>query len=139
MKLALAKDLAPLKTAAKQKIDAEAEAERARYLTPGSGQALEYKRTQEEADRWAADPDPAEADYPMLVAERDALIDSGADPAATLASVVTQVQAEAAQWIDQVGPAIKRLRRTHKMRVDAATTPAEIDMAATVDWSGVSA
>lgn len=49
-------------------IDAEAERQRRRYITPGSGQAMTYARKVEEAHLLKAASDPQPADYPMLAA-----------------------------------------------------------------------
>jgi len=92
--------LAEAKAAAKQAIDAAAEQVRARYLTPGSGQALEYEAVHREAERRLAGEPGA---YPMLQADVDAGLATDLDDAATL---VSQMRA---QW-ETVGAAIRRLR-----------------------------
>ena len=130
------KNLAPLRGRAKQKVDAQAEQERQRrWITPGDGQAQEYAVTRDEAFAIADDADPQDADYPQLVAERDAQAAVGVTK--TLAEVGQEVRSIVAQQTGGSGAAIKRARREAKLKIDAATTPAEIDAAAAVDWSAV--
>lgn len=131
MKLSVTKDLTALRVAVNARIDAAAEVARIRpdRLTPGDGQQQEYRETLREARLYQDDPAPAEADYPMLVAERDAQVESGANPSATLGSVASEVIAEVVGW-NTVGQAIKKERRKGKMMVAQAVTPAAIESAA---------
>ena len=114
-------------------IDAAAEAARTLFLTPGSGQALEYQATQADAERAVADPEPlTAAAYPWLEAERLALAAVGT--AATLSEVADLVLQQQAAWT-QVGAAIKEIRRTAKMQVAAATTASEVEaVLAALSW-----
>lgn len=128
MKLTATRDLTALREAAKRAIDRGAERIRTlpHLLTPGAGQAQEYLETAREARLIADDPDPDPADYPWLEAERQALEAVGVT--ATLVQIGASIrQNELAVWAGQVGPAIKKIRRTYKMMVDAAETPAEIE------------
>lgn len=115
-------DLAAFKVAASAQIDAAAEAARQRFISPGAGQALEYEATAADASRalaMATETDLKDADYPWLAAERDALTASG--QTFTLLEVAAMAQATTAQWA-AAGSAIKRIRRTAKIKVDAAAT-----------------
>lgn len=109
-------DLAAIKTALKQQIDAQAESERGKYLTAGAGQALTYQRkTQEALDYQAAvafeeEIDPAH--FPMLAASL------GID-GETLADVAAVVMAMDAAWA-KIGAAIERARLSAKAAIDVA-------------------
>lgn len=111
------------KAAALLQVDAAAEAARLQFITPGSGQALEYEATAAEAARALALPAGSalqDADYPWLAAERDAIkVASG--QALTLLAVAQMAQATMAGW-SQAGSAIKRIRRTAKLQIGAAST-----------------
>ncbi|MBB4265189.1 hypothetical protein [Roseospira visakhapatnamensis] len=121
------------RAAAVARIDAEAEHHRARVLTPGAGQSLEYQQTRAEAERLAAAGGAGAAgDYPMLEAERLALDDAG--QAATLADVAGRVLVQRDAWTTY-GAAIKRARRAAKLAVMAAATVAEVEaLAAGIAW-----
>ena len=117
----------------KLRVDREAEAVRKPLVTPGDGQVLEYVWTALEAldaDKVADPLDPA--DFPMLEAERLAQIDAGL-PDPTLRGVVSVVLAEYAAW-KNLGADIKRVRRTAKLRLDQASSPAEARQIASPDW-----
>ena len=130
------KDLAPLRRQAKAKVDNRAERERQRrWITPGDGQQQEYVMTREEAFAIADDADPSDADYPQLAAERDAQAAVGVTK--TLSDVGQEVRDIVAQRNGDDGAAIKKARRRAKLQIDAATTPADIEAAAAVDWSAL--
>jgi hypothetical protein len=110
---------------ARAEVDRQAEDARRRFITPGSGQALEYEQTRAEAEAadLAADPlDPAV--FPMLEAERAALEAAGVT--VTLRQVCQQVLAEFAAW-QATGAEIKRVRRTAKLQIAAAPDRAAVD------------
>lgn len=113
------------KEKAKSRIDEQAETARLQYLTAGSGQAQEYAATRNEAEQAVANGEPLDADdYPMLQAEVDALADVG--QSVTLLQVAQGImQNEVSQWL-QVGAEIKKIRRSAKLRIDAATTADEV-------------
>lgn len=126
--------LARVRAEAMAEIDRQAEAARLQYVTPGSGQALEYERTEREARAFAAAGfagwDPAL--YPMVEAERQAIADAGEEiPAPRAAAEAVIAQADA--WAG-VGAAIKRLRRARKMRLAGATTGAEVAAILAEGW-----
>jgi hypothetical protein len=57
-----------IKTFLKAQIDWAAEAERLKYITPGTGQAMTHQRKVQEAHAATAEQDPDPADYPLLSA-----------------------------------------------------------------------
>lgn len=109
-----------VKAALKARLDADAEAERLKYVTPGAGQAMEYQQAAAEADEMltaiAVDPDyePDPEIYPMLAASIGIDGDTLADVAATVAAMH-------GQW-RQIGSAIRAARLAGKQAIDAATT-----------------
>lgn len=128
-----AHSLATLKASLKARLDADAEAERLRYITAGAGQAMEYQQAAAEADLLltavAADPEiePDPLQYPMLAASVG--IDGD-----TLVDVATTVATMHGQW-RVIGSAIRAARRAGKEAIDAAPT-AEAAQAAfdAVEW-----
>jgi len=124
--------IASLAKLAYDEIDAAAEDQRLRLLTPGSGQALEYVSTSRELDIFAKDPAPDPANYPYLAADIGVL---GAD----INEVAANIKAIDDQW-QQVGARIKKLRREAKAAVAAAAEAedvAGIEAAKNVDWSQI--
>lgn len=107
-------ELAAAKAEATARVDAEAEATRLLYVTPGSAQALVYEAKRHEAISLAADPSPDPADYPLLSAEIGIT-------APTLAEVGDAVLEMAGQW-RAIAAQIERLRLTAKAGIAAATT-----------------
>jgi hypothetical protein len=115
---ALPMNLSALKVALKSQIDEAAERERLKYITPGSGQALEYQQAAAEATillaAIASDPqhEPDPDDYPMLMAS------IGLD-GETLMVVATTVATMHRQW-QAVGSAIRSARLAAKKAIDEA-------------------
>lgn len=107
-------------------IDAEAEATRGLFITPGSGQAMTYLRKEAEADAWLADNS---ASVPFLEAE-------AAATGVTVAALAALVSARAAQWAT-IGPKIEAARMGAKQAVQAAGNLAAIAAARAVDWAAV--
>lgn len=107
-------DLGELKTRLKAQIDADAEAERRKYITPGSGQAMTYQQKAAEATAYLADTDPVPADYPLLAAEVGITGE-------TIADVAAVVDAHYQAW-RLIGAAIEQVRLGGKAAVDAAET-----------------
>ena len=124
--LAAPPPLGRLKAALKISIDAEAEIERQKYLTPGEGQAMTYQEKAREVEAYRAASDPKESDYPFLMAG------IGVN-GSTLAEVVDTVEARRDLWV-QLGSAIEQKRELAKLAVDQATSEDEAKAAATVDW-----
>lgn len=130
--------LATLRAAAVAKVNAEAEAVRLNYITGGVGQTMTYdaKLSEarliliDEASKAAADAmDEAtlKAHYPMI---RSGLGVDGAKPS----DVAALVQGKALAWA-QIGATIERKRRQAHAGIGAATTPEQVAVAATVDWT----
>jgi len=111
-------DIAKLATAAMADVDLTAEALRQRVLTQGSGQALAYKKKEEEALACLSDSSPSEEDYPFLAAEVGVTADTLLD--------VAQTVVDAANAWYAVGVELERLRLTAKKRLASATTAGEI-------------
>lgn len=134
MRLTATKPVAALRLAASARVDAEAEAARLQFLTGGAGQALEYQATEAEARALlmaGGTPDPA--DYPFVQAEVAAIL-AATGVVVTIESAAAAVVVEADGW-KAVGSAIKELRRSAKMRIEAAASPAAIEAAATgIPW-----
>lgn len=119
--------LADVKSELKRQVDAEAEQQRLRYITPGDGQALTYKEKKTEADRYVMTS--GAGDYPFL----DAMVRAGrAADRAGAASIVHQ--AEAAWAV--IGAAIEENRERANLAISAATTVDAAHEAARVDWGG---
>lgn len=129
MRLSVEKDIEALRTVALDRIQAEAAQQRLKYISWGEGQEMEYQQTAAEAEAYQSDPNPDPANYPFLVAEQRA---QGDVP--TLAQIAAAVIQERAVWMD-AGPKIKKARREARIAVQQATTPAEVEAAATVDWA----
>lgn len=109
-------DLLGLKAVLKAEIDAAAEVERNRYITPGAGQAMTYQAKSAEAARFASDADPQAGDYPLLAAEVGITGE-------TLGDVAGVVAAAHAQWL-AIGALIEAARLAAKAAVDAAENAA---------------
>lgn len=102
------------KAALKARLDALAERERLKYITPGAGQAMTYQAKAEEAKRLAEDLLPNPVAYPMLAAEVGVT-------AATLEAVGAIVLAASQQW-GLIGAEIEAARLTAKRAIDQAET-----------------
>lgn len=110
-----APSLVDVKAALKVQVDATAENLRLSYITPGAGQALEYREVADEAQRYAADPS---GDFPLLQASVDA------GEAGDIASAAALVAARHDAWIS-VGAAIRAARIAGKRAIDAASSAAD--------------
>ena len=130
-------DLGPtleaLKAEAAAEIDRQAEAARLRFLTGGSGQALEYQATEAEARAFLASGAPFDpALYPFVEAERLAAAQLlGAAPPAD--AVAQEIVAQSDAW-KVAGSAIKTLRRAAKLLIEAAGSVSEVRAALAVEW-----
>ena len=137
MRLELGKDLETLRAEARRRIDAEAEAIRQRHVTPGAGQAMTYLAKESQARACMAEESPDPAAYPLLAAtagiERHPETGEVAEAVQDVAAIVLLILD---QWM-QAAAAIERARISAKQAVDDATTPAEIEAAADVDWPAV--
>lgn len=108
------------------KVDEEAGEIRKRYLTTVPGQEMTYLRKEQEARAFMLDP---EGSYPFLQAEAQATN-------VTVAELAAVVLANADIW-GEIGAAIEGLRMGAKTAITAATTAADKNAAATVDWDGL--
>ncbi|HEX8384168.1 hypothetical protein [Sphingomonas sp.] len=116
-------NLVALRTALAARVDADAEAMRMRFLTPGAGQAMTYQRKEAEARAYLAD---AGAPVPFLAAEAPAR-------GMTIEALAVEVVDRANAWT-AIGSTIEALRLGAKGGVEIATTLGSILAAATVTW-----
>ncbi|MEO2040043.1 MAG: hypothetical protein ABGW90_15330 [Martelella sp.] len=79
-----APDLARIKDAFSRMVDNRAETERAKYITPGAGQAMAYIEKARQAAAYLAAESPNDADYPLLVAELGITGETVADVASVI-------------------------------------------------------
>lgn len=119
-------NLDPVRADVCARIDAEAEAVRAKFITPGSGQVMTYLIKQTEAAAYLANPASA---TPFLTAEADAT-------GTTVSALASAVAANAAAWI-ATGAKIEAARRKAKMEVTSAANIAALHAASQVDWIAV--
>jgi hypothetical protein len=114
-------------------VDAQAELARLKFITGGTGQALEYQQAASEAAAYLAaadaqvDYDPDPAIYPMLSAS------VGTSDGNTLLEVAQTVSGMHQAW-SGVGSAIRGLRLTAKEAVKNADTIVAAQAAAIVEW-----
>lgn len=119
--------LAVIKAGLKARIDADAEAERLKYITAGAGQALTYMQKSDEARRYLAEETPTESDYPLLVAEVGITAEN-------IHGVALVVSGAYAQW-QQIGAAIEGSRLGAKAAIDNASNAADAQNAFdTIVW-----
>ncbi|MFD1792066.1 hypothetical protein ACFSE0_10500 [Ochrobactrum teleogrylli] len=109
--------LTAIKDALKRQVDAGAEAERLKYITPGAGQAMTYQQKVTEAQAFKAASNPQASDYPILSSEVGIT-------AETLSEVADVVLTAFAQW-QQIGAMIESIRLGAKRDIDAAEDEAE--------------
>lgn len=123
--------LAWLKQQAMTNIDEQAEAARLRFITPGSGQALEYQLTEMEAQQaLVLGPDAivAEGTFPLLEAE--VLARKGT---ISLFQAAQEVMSQAQAWRAMAGQ-IKALRRGAKLAVEEAQSEEAVSEARKIRW-----
>ncbi|NSX84472.1 hypothetical protein G6L86_02630 [Agrobacterium tumefaciens] len=113
--------LAVIKIGLKAKIDADAEAERLKYITSGAGQALTYMQKSDEARRYLAEETPTGSDYPLLSAEVGI---TGGD----VRDVALVVSGAYAQW-QLIGAQIEAVRLGTKAAIEVATNAADAQAA----------
>lgn len=104
--------LEAIKVQLKRRVDADAEAERLNYITPGEGQAMTYQQKVDEARAFKVTSNPKAADYPVLLSEVGITGE-------TLSEVAEIVLAAFAQW-QQIGAAIESIRLGAKRDIDTA-------------------
>lgn len=108
--------LSVIKVALRQHVDAQAEAERLKYITPGTGQAMTYQQKVAEAQAYKSATNPKPADYPILASEVGIT-------APTLSEVADTVLDAYRQW-QQIGVMIEAVRLGAKRDIDAAENEA---------------
>ena len=108
--------LAATKEAALVQIDTAAEAERGKYITSGSGQAMVYQQKQAEALAFLSE---AEGPFPHLEAEVGITAPTVRDVAETVLAMETQ-------WV-QISAAIESTRLAAKAVIRTCTTAAEVE------------
>lgn len=112
--LADQQDLEELKRLLKAGIDAQAEVERLRHITPGAGQAMTYAQKAQEALHFLSTVEPLETDYPLLAAEVGIT-------ASTMDGVAQVVSEANARWL-LIGAAIEAERLSTKKTISEAET-----------------
>jgi len=123
-------DLAMVKKYQCDVVDARAETERLKYITPGSGQAMTYQQKADEARRFVAAEAPVAADYPMLSGEVGVTADD-------IAGVAAVVKAAHEGW-QVIGAAIEGVRLRAKKAINQAATVEDAEAAAgAVAWPQV--
>lgn len=122
-------NLEPVRQQTYGKIDDQAEAVRAKFITIGSGQAMTYHRKETEARAFDAATDPVATDYPFLNAEATAT-------GIAIADVAAAVLAQTNAWV-VIGAKIEGARMAAKKAVAAAADIPAMVAAATIDWDTV--
>lgn len=105
------------------RVDDLAEGFRARIVTPGAGQAMEYQEAQAQASTALALPKskpPSPGDFPMLDATIGVDIDpASGEPATDVLGVARSVRAAYDGWLG-IGAAIRKARLAGKAAIGAA-------------------
>ncbi|WP_353640749.1 hypothetical protein [Mesorhizobium sp. WSM2239] len=112
-----------------QRIDASAGEVRKNFITSVPGQEMVYQQKRVEAEALMAQLDIAHSEIPHIVAEAEL---NGIEPYDQAVIIITMSE----QWKDVSAP-IEKMRLGAKAAVTAATTPAEIEAAANVDWGPI--
>lgn len=113
------------RAAAVDRIKEAAEMSRCCTITcTGPGKTLEYVRKIKEAEAIRIDANPTAAEYPMLAAGLEAKRAMG-DATATLLTVADEIEAAHAVCLAH-GAAVSRIEQETCLRLEAATTVAEV-------------
>lgn len=107
-------DIEAIKSALAVRVDADAETERGRHITPGAGQAMSYMAKAQQAADYLSAVAPDEGDYPLLAAEIGITGE-------TVADVAGIVNAAYQSWI-VIGAQIEAARLAAKRDIAAAET-----------------
>lgn len=118
-------DIVSLRNKLKYEVDRQAEVERLKYITPGTGQAMSYTEKRDEAIRASKEHSPDAADYPTLSADLGIT-------ANTIKEIATVVLDTYSQW-KVVNRIIERKRLLAKKAIDSSNTPH--DVLRDLDWS----
>lgn len=127
--LLLRKNLEPMKVAAHYDIDVAAGEVRKLYITATPGQEMLYQQKRAEAEMVCSNPEIDPVYTPHIAREALANGVSLLDQAAVVLTMANQ-------WM-VISSIIEDMRLAAKKAVTAATTPAEIKQAATIEWSVV--
>lgn len=114
-----ARSIETIRAMACLRIDADAERQRLKYITPGHGQAMVYSEKAAEAVRFAADTSPTLGNYPLLMAEVGLTAD-------TIEDVVQTILNRRNLWL-WIAAKIERARLQAKKLVNESDSPEEID------------
>lgn len=130
-------NLDPLKSVLCATIDAQAEKFRQRWITDGTGQAMEYQRAREQADAYLIDPNGA-GPFTALQADVNAgTVDPRTgNPVTTLGEAASTILFMFAT-VGAIGDAIRDARLTSKTAIRLSTTIPDAFSAATVDWEAL--
>lgn len=129
MRLALSKNLAPVRIAALAAIDAGAEQVRSLFITLGSGQAMVYQQKRVEAEWVIANAAIDPAEVPHIAGEASLNGISNIEQAQI-------IMAMSEAWTD-TSALIEQRRLAAKKAVSAAATFEAIEAAQLVDWSDI--
>lgn len=111
--------LEALKARALASVDAQAEATRQQWITPGAGMALTYEAKRTEAVKILSDPALALANYPLAAARAARL-------GQTLVQVAQEWKARADLWMAKAAE-IENAREAAKEAIQVAGTKAEVE------------
>ena len=107
-------------------IDSQAEQVRAKFVTPGAGQAMTYMQKQAEAEAYLSD---SAAPTPILTEEAEAM-------GITVAELAAEVHANSVAW-RAVGGKIEGARRAAKRAAAGAANAADMWTCAQIDWQSI--
>ncbi|RDJ18213.1 hypothetical protein B5K05_00480 [Rhizobium phaseoli] len=120
-------DLPAMKDMLKARVDAAAESERLKYITPGAGQALTYAQKADQARAYLEAVSPVDEDYPLLSAEIGVT-------GATAAEVANVIRASFTAW-QQIGSQIEATRLRAKKAIEGASdAESAIEAASNLTW-----
>lgn len=120
-------DLSILKSSLIESVNAQAEAARMKYITPGEGQAMTYTEKLAQARAFLAAGSPQDADFPMLANE----VGITADNIAGVAEAVTKAYEK---WL-ALGAAIEKVRMgVNKAIADASDAARARQAFSEVSW-----
>lgn len=124
------------KAQAMAEIDSQAEAARALWITPGSGQTLAYEAKRREAERWIDDSAPDPVTYPWAAGRAARLngVTVGAVAVGQVQAVIDEWTAKVAAW-EAAGIAIEDIREQAKEDIAAAADIAAVEaILAAIAW-----
>ena len=126
MRLSATKDLAPLKLAAQTEVDQQAGEVRKQFITTIPGQEMVYMEKRREAELVLVSEVTDPLLVPHIIAEASLNDRTLTEQAEIILGMATQCS--------HVSQMIETKRLTAKMAIEAATNPAEIELAKVVEW-----